>query len=139
MAYLLDTNVVSEIQKPRPAAAVLTWWDSVSAAEVFLSVLTIGEIRQGISRLAPRDPSRAARYEQWHDALLATFGDHIAPVDLAVAQLWGQLSAATPTAEVDGLIAATAMANGWTLVTRNVRHMARTGAPILNPFESAPA
>jgi hypothetical protein len=59
----------------------------------------------------------------------------IAPVNLAVAQLWGQLSAATPTAAVDGPIAATAMANGWTLVTRNVRDMARTGAPIIDPFD----
>jgi predicted nucleic acid-binding protein len=78
---------------------------------------------------------RAARYERWQEELLRVFGDRIAPVNLAVAQLWGQLSAATPTAEVDGLIAATAMANGWTLVTRNVRYRARTGAPIIDPFD----
>ena len=135
MGYLLDTNVVSEIQKPRPAPPVLAWWQETPADELFLSVLTIGEIRQGIIRLATRDPQRAARYEQWQDQLVRAFGDRIASVDLAVTQLWGQLNAARPTAEIDGLIAATAMANDWTLVTRNVRHMARTGAPIFNPFD----
>lgn len=135
MGYLLDISVLSEIQKPRPAASVLSWWDTVPAAELFLSVLTIGEIRQGITRLARHDPRRAARYEQWHDALLQTFDDRIVPVTLKTAELWGELGAADPIPEVDGLLAATALAHGWTLVTRTARHMARTGAPILNPFD----
>lgn len=134
MTFLLDTNIVSEIRKKSPDAGVLAWFDSVAASELFLSVLVIGEIRQGVDRLARRDHSRAAALEQWLKQLQHAYSDRIVPVTAEIAEAWGRLNVPDPRPAVDGLLAATALVHGWTLVTRNTGDIASTGARLLNPF-----
>ena len=134
MSFLLDTNVVSEIRKKVPNAAVEAWFDSVSADDLYLSVLVVGEIRQGIERLARSDPAQAEVFEQWLAQLVDTYGDRIMPVTADVAQVWGRLNVPDPVPVVDGLLAATALAQNWTLVTRNGKDVASTGVRLLDPF-----
>lgn len=135
MSYLLDTNVVSEIRKKAPNAGVEAWFASVHASDLYLSALVVGEIRQGIERLARRDQSRAEGFEQWLTQLVDVYGDRIVPVTSEVAQVWGRLNVPDPVPVVDGLMAATALVHGWTLVTRNDRDVASTGVRLLNPFQ----
>lgn len=134
MSYLLDTNVLSEIRKKSPDAHVAAWFGSVSASELFLSVLAVGEIRQGVSRLARRDPGQAEIFERWLEQLVRVYGDRIVPVTADIAQAWGRLNVPDPVPVVDGLIAATALVHGWTLVTRNTADVAGTGVRLLDPF-----
>lgn len=134
MTFLLDTNVVSEIRRRKPNRNVAVWFESVRASELFLSVLVVGEIRQGIERLATRAPGRAELLEKWLGQLVNTYGDRIAPITTEVAEVWGRLNVTERLPVVDGLMAATALTHGWTLVTRNVRDVAPTGVRLLNPF-----
>ncbi len=136
MSFLLDTNVVSEIRKDRPDPGVAAWFASVSADQLFLSVLVVGEIRQGIERLARRDQAQAGIFEQWLSQLVDTYGDRIVPITVRVAEVWGRLSVPNPVPVVDGLMAATALVHDWTLVTRNVGDVASTGVRFLDPFAS---
>lgn len=134
MSFLLDTNIVSEIRRRKPNRNVAAWFESVRASELFLSVLVVGEIRQGIERLATRAPERAETLEKWLGQLVNTYGDRIAPITTEVAEVWGRLNVTERLPVVDGLMAATALTHGWTLVTRNVRDVAPTGVRLLNPF-----
>ena len=134
MSFLLDTNVLSEIRKRSPDPNVAAWFASVRADDLFLSVLVVGEIRQGIERLARRDARQAAVYERWLDQLMGVYSDRIAPVTTEVAEIWGRLNVPDPLPVVDGLLAATALVHGWTMVTRNTADLAGTGVPLLNPF-----
>ena len=136
MTYLLDTTVVSEVRKRPPHPAVVSWFDSVRTADLYLSVLVVGEIRRGVERLARRDADRAAAYEKWLIDLLAAHGDRVVPVTAEIADVWGRTGTPDPLPEVDGLLAATAIVHSWTLVTRNTADVARTGARLLNPFDS---
>lgn len=137
MSYLLDTNVVSELRRRRPDSGVLTWFGSARAEDLRLSVLVIGEIRQGVELLAHRDADQAAAYEKWLVNLHDVYGDRIVPVTADVADVWGRLNVPDRLPVVDGLLAATAMVHGWTLVTRNTADVARTGVRLLNPFSPA--
>lgn len=134
MTLLLDTNVVSELRKRDPDPNVLAWYATVSSAELFLSVLTIGEIRLGIERLRRRDPAQAETIEQWLRGLLAGYRDHLIDVDAAVAEEWGRMNVPDPLPVIDGLLAASAKIRGWTLVTRNVNDLRGSGVSLLNPF-----
>ncbi|HVA77921.1 MAG TPA: type II toxin-antitoxin system VapC family toxin [Candidatus Binataceae bacterium] len=134
--YLIDTNVISEVRKGRRCdPRVAAWYGRVQDDELFLSVLVIGEIRQGIERLRARDLRRARALEDWLDELLAGFGERILKIDDRVAQAWGRLCARGNFPVVDTLMAATAQTHGLTLVTRNLRDIERTGVRCLNPFE----
>ena len=135
MSYLLDTNVLAEIRKPRPHPAVAAWYEEAGDDELFLSVLVVGEIQQGVARLRRKDPRQAAAYEAWLGKLQREFADRVLPVTQDVALEWGRLSAGNPPPVVDGLIAATALVHGMTVVTRNVADFEPTGVPLLNPFE----
>ena len=135
MSFLLDTNVISEIRKRKPDTGVAAWFASVSADELFLSVLVVGEIRQGVTRLARRDKAQAETFEHWLDQLVEAYGDRIAPITSDVAQMWGCLNVPDPLPVVDGLLAATALVHGWTLVTRNIDDVESTGVRLLNPFD----
>lgn len=136
--YLLDTNVASETRKGRRTDAnVSQWLESVVDADLFLSVLVIGEIRKGIELARPNDPVKARALEGWLAGLEARFGERVLPITPVVADQWGRLGAIRPLSTVDGLLAATAMVHDLTLVTRNVADVAHTGVRLLNPFTAA--
>jgi predicted nucleic acid-binding protein len=134
VSYLLDTNVVSEIRKKAPDPGVCSWFASVPDDELFLSVLVVGEIRQGIERLARRDLAQAEIFEQWLSRLVHDYGERIVPITASVAEAWGRLNVPDSVPVVDGLMAATALVHNWTLVTRNVDDVASTGVRVLDPF-----
>lgn len=134
MSFLLDTSVVSEIRKKAPDRGVVTWFASVPADRLFLSVLVIGEIRQGVARLARRDPGQAEKFEYWLSQLADSYADRIVAVSVQIAGAWGRLNVPEPVPVVDGLLAATALVHDWTLVTRNVTDVAPTGVRVLDPF-----
>lgn len=134
MAYLLDTNVVSETRRRRPNANVLRWFASVDGDDLYLSVMVLGEIRQGIERLRARAPDQAAEFEAWIDRLEHDYADHILPISADVADEWGRLNAPVALPVVDTLLAATAKVHDLTLVTRNRKDVVRTGVPLLDPF-----
>ena len=134
MSFLLDTNVVSEIRKKAPDRGVATWFASVPADKLFLSVLVVGEIRQGITRLVRRDPAQAEIFQRWLSQLVDGCGDRIVPITVRIAEAWGRLNVPDPVPVVDGLLAATALVHDWTLVTRNVNDVTSTGVRLLDPF-----
>jgi len=136
VSFLLDTNVVSEIRKKVPNEGVADWFASVPANGLFLSVLVIGEIRQGVDRLARRDPRQATVLERWLTQLVNVYGDRVVPVTTEIAETWGRLNVPDRLPVVDSLLAATALVHDWTLVTRNVSDIASTGARLLDPFTS---
>lgn len=136
--FLLDTNVISELVKPKPESKVTTWIDSIDEDLLYLSVLTLGEIRKGIASLS--DASRRVTLEAWLNSdLTFRFAERILPIDRAVADRWGRLaadaaSAKSPLPVIDGLLAATALDQNLTLVTRNTRDIAVTGVSVFNPW-----
>jgi predicted nucleic acid-binding protein len=138
VAFLLDTNVVSEARRPAADPNVRAWLASVPDADLYVSALVIGEVRQAIERLRRRDPARVEVFEAWLSVLLHDYGDRIVPVTAEVAEEWGRLNVPDPLPVIDGLMAATAKVRGWTLVTRNVAGLARTGVRLLNPFGPRP-
>ncbi len=135
MSYLLDTNVISELRKAQPNPGVFNWYTNVQGDELYLSVLVLGEIRQGIERLAHRDLIQAKVYESWLDILKRDYRDRILGIDNQIADVWGKLNARNPLPIIDGLLAATALVHGLSLVTRNVTDVARTRVSVVNPFE----
>jgi predicted nucleic acid-binding protein len=135
VTFLLDTNVVSEIRKPRPNPNLQAWLASVPEADLYLSVLVVGEIRQGVERLRRRDPARVAPYEVWLSELVRQFADRLVPITAEVCEEWGRLNVPDPRPVVDGLMAATAKVRGWTFVTGNVADLARADVRLLDPFD----
>lgn len=135
MSYLLDTNVVSELRKREPDPAVVEWFAAVPSEQLFLSVLTTGEIRLGIERLRRKDPAQAAVLERWLEGLQSAYRDHVVGIDIETAQEWGRLNVPDPLPVIDGLLAASARVRGWTLVTRNTADLGGSGVTLLNPFD----
>jgi len=131
---LLDTVVVSELRKARPNPRVIAWMRGLNEADVFLSVVTIGEIERGIRKL--RDVDFANTLTRWLEDLLRFYGDRILPITPDIARRWGRLSADLGNEGADLLVAATAAAHGLTVATRNVRHFAPTGVPVFDPFKA---
>jgi toxin FitB len=133
--FLIDTNVVSELIKPRPSSRVADWIDAQEEQLFHLSVLTLGEIRRGIVQLAPG--GRRTALAAWLSGdLLTRFAGRILQIDQEVADRWGHLAGAKGATipVIDGLLAATALQHNLTLVTRNTRDMARTGVGLFNPW-----
>lgn len=140
MTWLVDTNVISEIRKgPRCHPAVAAWWAGVDDRGLFLSALTLGEIRKGVEGVRPRDPAKAALLEAWLGEVAAAFGPRVLGVDAAVAEAWGRMAAARSVPVVDALLVATASVHGLVLVTRDSTDVEGLGVPVLNPFAAAPA
>ena len=134
--FLLDTNVISEVRKgTRCDPNVATWYAGVDESELFLSTITVGEVRRGVELARRRkDFAQANSLESWLGSLVHHFSSRIFTIDLTVAETWGHLSAMRPTPVADGLIAATARVHGHTLVTRNIGDFQGLGVDLLNPF-----
>ncbi len=136
--YLLDTNVVSEMRKGRSPKAdgnVIEWANSVPAASMFLSVISVLEIEIGVLLVERRDPAQGAVLRSWLDLrVMASFASRILPIDTAVARRCARLHVPSRRADRDALIAATAMVHGMAVVTRNVSDFAPTGVEIVNPW-----
>jgi len=139
MKYLFEPCVISELVSKQPSVRVVEWVDSLDPDDVYLSVLTIGEIIKGIEKLP--NSRRKTELQTWlKEDLLVRFRGKIIPVDTDVIMEWGILSAQVesvgkPMPAIDSLIAATAKANQLTLITRNVRDFEATGMKVLNPWE----
>jgi predicted nucleic acid-binding protein len=136
LSYLLDTNVISELRKgDRANPSVVAWFGGLADEEVYLSVLTIGEVRRGIESVRRRDPDSAAALDSWLARLSEDHRDRILPVDRAISEEWGRMSVPDPLPVIDGLLAATAKVKGLTFATRNVADVKRAGVEILDPFK----
>lgn len=135
LSFLLDTNVVSELRKREPNPQVVQWFDVVDPADLYISVLVVGEIRKGIERLRRRgDSKQASALDRWLGGLKDEFANRLVAVSAATCERWGTLSARQPISVVDGLLAATAIEHNLTLVTRDRGALAATGAALLDPW-----
>ena len=131
--YLLDTNVVSELRRPRPHGAVLAWLQAVPNADLHVSAVTIGELQAGIELTRERDASKASEIEAWLEQLAATY--NVLPMDAPAFRYWAKLMhRRSDDASEDAMIAATAQVHGLIVVTRNVRDFDRLGVNNMNPF-----
>jgi toxin FitB len=135
LSYLLDTNVISELRKgERADPNVSSWFGGLADEEIYLSVLTIGEIRRGVESVRRRDPDSAGVLDSWVARLNEAHRDRILPVDRAIAEEWGRLNVPDPLPVVDGLLAATAKVVGLTMVTRNIADVAGADVDLFDPF-----
>ena len=132
--YLLDTNVVSETRRRAPHIGVMAFLRSISSSRAFLSVITVGELRRGVAAKQTSDPAAALPLQAWVDELQVHYVDQLLPVDLAVAQRWGELTSPGAVPVVDALIAATALEHDLTVVTRNVKDFQRFGVALVDPW-----
>jgi toxin FitB len=134
--FLIDTNIISEVRKgERCDARVANWYTAIADTNIFLSVLVLGEIRRGVELARRTDARKADALASWLKLVEQTFGPHILPINAAVADEWGRMSALRPIPVIDGLLAATAKVHGLTLVTRDADGLQGLGASILNPFK----
>jgi predicted nucleic acid-binding protein len=135
--YLIDTNIISEVRKGEQCDTnVARWYASLGDADIYLSVLVLGEIRKGIERVRRNSQDRARALELWLATLRERFADRVLPVDQVVADEWGRMSAIRSVPSLDALLAATAKVNQMTFATRNVADVAGLGADVINPFEA---
>jgi predicted nucleic acid-binding protein len=138
VTWLVDTNIISEVRKgPRCHPDVAAWWTAVEDRDLFVSALTLGEIRRGVEGVRHRDPTKASALERWLRDVSDAFGPRILAVDSAVADAWGRMSAARSVPVIDALLAATAQVHDLVLVTRNTADVAGLGVRTLNPFGEA--
>lgn len=134
--FLLDTVIISEFRKRQVDKGVLGWVSVQQESQLFLSVVTLGEIERGIEKRRKADPVFADELAAWLESLVRLYADRILPVTPSVARRWGRLSAQLGHESADLLIAATALSHGLTVVTRNTAHFAPTGVGLINPFSS---
>lgn len=135
MGFLIDTNVLSELRKQQRAnPGVKQWFANVAGDSLYLSVLVIGEIRNGIERLRRRDPIAANNLEAWLLRVETDMAERILPVTSNIADRWGRINSPDPLPAIDSLLAATALEHNLVLVTRNITDVERTGVRCLNPF-----
>ena len=137
--YLLDTNVISELRKVgdgKANDAVVAWVSGIDAGEMFISALTLMELETGILRIERRDFEQGTRLRVWFETQVCPeFEDRTLSIDAAIARRCAQLHVHDPKSERDALIAATALENGLTIVTRNIADFASTGALLVNPWQ----
>ena len=136
MRFLLDTNVVSELRKPKPHQGVVRWLEAIGPLDFAVSVFSFAEMQQGVELTRKQDPGKAAEIDRWLDEL----GDSVKvlDVDLEACRLWARLMCGKPShLREDGLIAAVALVNGLTVATRNVKDFVPFAVKLINPFEQA--
>lgn len=134
--YLLDTNVVSELRKPRPHGGVIAWLESLDDTQLFVSAVTVGEIQAGIELTREQDIQKALEIEAWLDLLAGSY--NILPMDAAIFRAWARLMhRKSDTLYEDAMIAATATVHGLTVATRNVTDFNALGLAVFNPFTTA--
>ena len=131
---LLDTDVLSALRRRERNPAVTRWLEGQRTADLYLSVVTVGEIERGIAQQRRRNPPFAEDLARWLNRVLGSYGERVLPIDTPTARRWGQLSGDLGHDSADLLIAATALEHGLTVVTRNTRHFEPTGVQVLNPF-----
>ena len=135
--YLLDTNVISELRRPRPHGAVVAWLESVADSDLHLSAVTLGQIQAGIELTRDQDAAKAAEIEQWADLVSASY--NVVPMDAETFRVWARLMhRRSDTLYEDAMIAATAKQYQLTVATRNVADFARFGIEVFNPFDANP-
>ncbi len=135
--YLLDTNVVSELRKPKPHGAVLRWLETTAENDLHLSAVTLGEIQAGIELTREQDAAKAAEIEQWLELVAQSYS--VIPMDAGTFRTWARLMhRQSDTPYEDAMIAATALAHHLVVVTRNVADFRHFGVKLLNPFDTVP-
>jgi toxin FitB len=133
--FLLDTNVVSELRKPKPHGGVLAWFERVPETQLYVSAVTLGEIQAGIELTREQDAAKAQEIEAWLTQLAGAY--NVLPMDAACFRVWAQLMhRESDTLYEDAMIAATARVHGLTVATRNVADFKRFGVALVNPFSS---
>ncbi len=132
--FLLDTNVLSALRRRERNPEAVRWVAAQRTTDLYVSVVTVGEIERGIMQQERRHPPFASELATWLDRVLAWYGDRVLPFDISTAKRWGRLSANLGHDSADLLIAATALEHGLAVVTRNVRHFVPTGVPTVSPF-----
>lgn len=137
LEYLLDTNLLSETRKRKADAGVISFLEAAEASSLYISVLTLGELRKGVAakKLKDPDPDAVKRLAAWVEGLEFSFADRILPIDAATARLWGDWSGERPRPVVDTLLAATAVLHELTLVTRNLRDVRGIPVKLHNPWQ----
>ena len=136
--FLLDTNVVSELRKPRPHGAVLAWLQALDGAQLYLSAVTLGELQAGVERTLAQDPAKAEQIESWLELVAQAY--NVLPMDAACFRAWAKLMhRKSDTLFEDALIAATAQVHGLRIASRNVADFAALGVQVWNPFDQPPA
>jgi len=134
LEYLLDTNVLSETRKKKADAGVISFLEGADSSTLYISVLTLGELRKGVAKKQREDPEMAKRLAGWAEGFELSFADRILGIDAAMARLWGNWSGERPRPVVDTLLAATAVLHGLTFVTRNVRDVRGIPVKLLDPW-----
>ncbi len=135
--FLIDTDVLSALRRRERYPEVARWMSKQRAADLYLSVVSIGEIERGVVRQQRSNPDFARALALWLDSVITLYGEHILGVNLAIARRWGQLSARIGNDSADLLVAATALEHGLSVVTRNVRHFQPAGVEVVDPSASA--
>jgi toxin FitB len=136
--FLIDTVTLSELRRRQRDPMVVAWFERQRTTDLFLSVISVAEIERGIARQRPIDPGFADALAVWLDRVLILYGERVVPFDLPAARRWGALSATLGNDSADLMIAATALENGLTVVTRNISDFEPTGVAVLDPFSRRP-
>lgn len=134
MPYLLDTDILSAIRRKHRDPNLEKWLRSLNSTDVFLSVVTLGEVERGIILQRRTNPEFAADLERWLDTFLLSYEQRILPLTLSIARRWGQLSGELGHNNADLMIAATALEHNLTVATRNTRHFEPTQVTLINPY-----
>jgi toxin FitB len=135
LQYLLDTNILSETRKKQTDERVISFLSAAEPSALYISVLTLGELRKGVALKRRSDTDAAKKIAAWVDGLEFTFGDRILGINAATAKLWGELSAQRPRPVIDTLLAATAIVHELTLVTRNTSDVQDIDLKLLDPWK----